>query len=91
MNLAPPTARRLTHDTDIVVPLDQVVVGDRLRIVPGDKIPVDGVVLEGRSAIDESMLTGESMPVDKNVGDSLTGGTLNGNGTLVMQSPARWQ
>ncbi|NUS18876.1 MAG: copper-translocating P-type ATPase, partial [Mesorhizobium sp.] len=68
------------------VPLDSVQTGDRLRIRPGDAVPVDGIVLEGRSAIDESMITGEPLPVEKTEGDALTGGTLNKNGSLVMRA-----
>jgi len=87
MDLAPATARRLADDgTEQEVPLRDVQVGDRLRTRPGERVPVDGVVLEGRSAVDESMLTGEAMPVDKDVGDPLTGGTLNGHGSLVMRA-----
>ncbi len=88
LNLAPKTARRLGdggEDTDI--PLDQVRIGDRLRVRPGESIPVDGVVIEGESAIDESMITGESAPVVKKTGDKLTGGAVNGpNGALVMRA-----
>jgi Cu+-exporting ATPase len=87
LNLAPKTAHRLTNDgNDEEVSLDQVAVGDRLRIRPGDSVPVDGEVLEGRSAIDESMITGESMPVEKARGAKVIGGTLNGTGSLVMRA-----
>ena len=86
LDLAPKTARRLTDGGgDEEVPLDQVRLGDRLRIRPGESIPVDGEVLEGRSAVDESMVTGESLPVEKTAGEMLIGGTLNGSGTLVMR------
>ena len=68
------------------VPLEQVAVGDRLRVRPGEKVPVDGVVLEGRSAVDESMVTGEPMPVEKTPGDTVTGGTVNGTGSFVMRA-----
>jgi Cu+-exporting ATPase len=68
------------------VPLDSVQVGDRLRVRPGEKIPVDGVVLEGRSAVDESMITGESIPVAKQEGDRVTGATLNGTGSLLVRA-----
>ncbi|WP_292495674.1 copper-translocating P-type ATPase, partial [Mesorhizobium sp.] len=68
------------------VPLDSVKTGDRLRIRPGDAVPVDGIVHEGRSAIDESMITGEPLPIEKSEGDSLTGGTLNKNGSLIMRA-----
>ena len=87
LNLAPKTAHRLTNDgNDEEVSLDQVAVGDRLRIRPGDSVPVDGEVLEGRSAIDESMITGESMPVEKARGAKVIGGTLNGTGSLVIRA-----
>ena len=72
--------------TDEEVPLEAIAVGDRLRVRPGDKIPVDGVVLEGRSTVDESMLTGEPVPVAKNPGDPVTGGTLNQSGSFVMRA-----
>jgi Cu+-exporting ATPase len=87
LNLAPRTARRMRDDgSDEEVPLDQVRLGDRLRIRPGDAVPVDGSVTEGHSAIDESMVTGESLPVEKTAGDLLIGGTINGTGSLVMRA-----
>lgn len=87
LDLAPKTARRVGADgQETDVPLDAVKTGDRLRVRPGDSIPVDGVVVEGRSAVDESMITGEPLPVEKADGDALTGGTLNRNGTLVMRA-----
>src|SRR6185437_4226380 len=87
MNLAPKTARRLTGDGhDEEVPLDQVLPGDRLRVRPGDAVPVDGTVLEGRSNVDESMVTGEAIPVAKAAGDRLIAGTVNGTGALVMRA-----
>lgn len=87
LNLAPKTTRRLRDDgSDEEVTLDQVQVGDRLRVRPGDAIPVDGSVLEGRSNADESMVTGESMPVAKQAGDKVIGGTVNGTGALVMRA-----
>jgi P-type Cu+ transporter len=87
MSLAPSTARRVRADGgDEDVPLDAVVVGDRLRVRPGEKIPVDGVLLEGSSAVDESMLTGEAMPVGKQVGARVSAGTLNGSGSFVMRA-----
>ncbi len=85
LNLAPKTARRVNADgTETDVALDDVQLGDQLRIRPGESIPVDGIVLEGLSSVDESMLTGEPVPVEKSVGDPLTGGTINGTGSLVM-------
>ena len=87
LDLAPKTARRIAADgSESEVPLDAVVSGDRLRIRPGDSVPVDGVVLEGRSSVDESMITGEPVPVEKTEGDKLTGGTLNKNGSLIMRA-----
>jgi Cu+-exporting ATPase len=87
LGLAPPTARRLADDgTDHEVPLDRVRPGDRLRVRPGDKVPVDGVVLDGASAIDESMVTGEAIPVEKVAGARVTGGTVNGTGSLVIRA-----
>lgn len=87
LNLAPPVAHRIAADgSERDVPLAEVHVGDRLRVRPGEKLPVDGVVEEGASAVDESMLTGESLPVAKRAGDAVTGGTLNGTGSLVMRA-----
>ena len=87
LGLAPKTARRIKADgTEEDVPLNHVHVGDMLRVRPGEKVPVDGVVLEGGSAVDESMLTGEPLPVSKRVGDKVIGATLNTSGALVMRS-----
>jgi P-type Cu+ transporter len=87
LDLTPKAARRLRDDGgDEEVPLDAIAVGDRLRLRPGEKIPVDGVVLEGRSSIDESMVTGESMPVTKAVGDAVVAGTINQSGAFVMRA-----
>lgn len=87
LGLAPKTARRITSDgTEEDVPLTHVHVGDLLRIRPGEKVPVDGVVTEGGSAVDESMLTGEPVPVSKRIGDKVIGATLNTHGALVMRS-----
>jgi Cu+-exporting ATPase len=87
LNLAPKTARRVTAaDKDEEISLANVQVGDRLRVRPGDGVPVDGVILEGRSAVDESMVTGEAVPTSKAVGDVLIGGTVNGTGSLVMRA-----
>lgn len=87
LGLAPKTARRIRADgTEEDVPLAHVHVGDSLRVRPGEKVPVDGVVTEGGSAVDESMLTGEPLPVSKRVGDKLIGATLNTSGALVMRS-----
>ncbi len=85
LDLAPETARRITPDGDEYdAPLANILSGDQLRVRPGERIPVDGTVIEGHSAVDESMITGEAVPVEKTSGDSLTGGTLNRQGTLVM-------
>ncbi len=85
LDLAPKTARRIAPDgTEAEIPLETVQVGDRLRVRPGEKVPVDGVVLEGRSSVDESMVTGESMPVTKAAGARVIGGTMNQSGGLVM-------
>ena len=87
LRLAPPVARRLRDDgTDEDIPLEHVRVGDRLRVRPGEKVPVDGAVLEGRSAVDESMVTGESIPVEKSGGSRVIGGTVNGTGGFVMRA-----
>jgi Cu+-exporting ATPase len=87
LRLAPPTARRLRADgSDEEISLDHVHAGDRLRVRPGDKVPVDGEVLEGHSSVDESLLTGESLPVSKDPGDRVIGGTQNANGSLVMRA-----
>ncbi|MEI6278598.1 MAG: copper-translocating P-type ATPase [Verrucomicrobiae bacterium] len=86
LNLAPPTARQVATGGDQEVPLDRVKTGDLLRVVPGDKVPVDGAVVEGHSSVDESMITGESLPVEKTVGDKVTGGTVNGSGGFVMRA-----
>ena len=89
MDLAPKMARRITEGGDDEdVPLDAVKTGDRLRIRPGEAVPVDGVALEGRSSVDESMISGEPVPVEKTAGDPLTGGTLNKAGSLVMRAEA---
>ena len=87
LNLAPKTARRIRDDgSDEEVPLEHIRVGDRLHVRPGEAVPVDGVVIEGRSALDESMVTGESMPVEKAPGAEAIGGTINGTGSLVMRA-----
>jgi Cu+-exporting ATPase len=87
LDMAPATARRLGPDgEEQEVPLDSVRQGERLRVRPGDKVPVDGEVVDGRSAVDESMLTGEPMPVEKAMGDKVTAGTINGRGSFVMRA-----
>ncbi len=87
LGLAPKTARRIDEaGNEEDVPLDSVQSGDRLRVRPGEKVPVDGAVLEGRSSIDESMLTGEPIPVEKGAGDKVIGATLNGTGSLVIRA-----
>src|SRR6516162_7524578 len=87
LDLAPKRARRLREDgSDEDIPLENVVPGDRLRVRPGEKVPVDGAVLEGRSAVDESMITGEPVPAEKNPGDKVTGATVNTTGSFVMRA-----
>jgi Cu+-exporting ATPase len=87
LDLAPKTARRVTDDgDDEEVALDAVVVGDRLRVRPGEKVPVDGVIIDGRSAFDESLVTGEAMPVTKAAGAKVIAGTLNQSGSVVMRA-----
>ena len=87
LDLAPKTARRIRADgQEEEVALDAIVVGDRLRVRPGEKVPVDGMIVEGRSALDELMVTGESMPVTKQVGDKVIAGTLNTTGSFVMRA-----
>jgi Cu+-exporting ATPase len=87
LDLAPKTARRITPDGDEYdAPLENILPGDRLRIRPGDSVPVDGEVIDGHSSVDESMISGESIPVEKAAGDPLTGGTINRQGTLVMEA-----
>jgi Cu+-exporting ATPase len=87
LGLAPKTARRISADgSDADVPLSAVVIGDLLRIRPGEKVPVDGLVTDGRSSVDESMVSGEPIPVEKTAGNQVVGGTINGTGSLVMKA-----
>ena len=87
LGLAPKTARKIDADgTEKDIPLEHVIKGDKLRVRPGEKIPVDGVVLEGTSSVDESMISGEPIPVEKNSGDPVVGATVNGTGSLIMQA-----
>jgi Cu+-exporting ATPase len=89
LNLAPKTARRINADgSETEITLPDVQTGDRLRVRPGEAVPVDGVVIEGRSSVDESMLTGEPLPVAKDATSALTGGTVNGTGSIVMEAQA---
>ena len=89
MDLAPKTARRILSDgSEYDAPLENIVEGDLLRVRPGDSVPVDGEVAEGRSSIDESMITGEPVPIEKTEGDRVTGGTINKNGTLAIRATA---
>ncbi|WP_233417317.1 heavy metal translocating P-type ATPase, partial [Halovulum marinum] len=87
LDMAAKTARAIRDDgSEEEIPLEDVQVGDRLRVRPGDKVPVDGVVLDGRSSVDESMISGEPVPVEKTEGDPVTGATINGTGSLVMEA-----
>src|SRR5712671_1029711 len=86
LNLAPKTARRMKEDGEEEVPLEAIVAGDRVRVRPGEKVAVDGEVTEGRSAVDEAMVTGESMPVTKEVGAKVIGGTINRSGALIVRA-----
>lgn len=87
LGLAPKTARRIADDgSESDIPLNHIHIGNRLRVRPGEKVPVDGVVLEGESSIDEAMITGEAMPVSKRAGDTVIGATQNGSGALIMQA-----
>ncbi len=87
LNLAPKTALIVQKNgTDKVVPLDEVIPGDHLRVRPGDSVPLDGMIIEGKSTLDESMITGESMPTSKAKGDLVTGGTLNQTGSFIMEA-----
>ena len=86
LSLTPPVARVIRQGREEEVPLGEVEVGDRLRVRPGDKIPVDGMIVEGAATVDESMITGESVPADKEEGDMVTGGTINGNTSFVMEA-----
>lgn len=87
LGLSPKTARLIQNDgTEIDIPLEHVKIGDKLRVRPGEKIPVDGMVLEGSSSVDESMMTGEPIPVFKKAGDKVVGATINGTGSLIMEA-----
>jgi Cu+-exporting ATPase len=88
VGLVPSTARVVRGGAEVDVPLDQVVVGDQVRVRPGEKVPVDGTVVKGRSSVEESMLTGEALPVTKTAGDQVIGATLNGTGTLLVRVTA---
>lgn len=86
LGLAAKSARVIRNGKEIDIPIEEVMVGDKIRVRPGEKIPVDGVILEGESAIDESMVTGESVPVDKKIGDNVIGATINKSGTFIFKA-----
>ncbi|PJF20431.1 MAG: heavy metal translocating P-type ATPase, partial [Phototrophicales bacterium] len=86
MGLAPKTAVVLKNNQEVEVSIDDLVIGDLMVVRPGERIPTDGIVHDGRSSVDESMLTGESMPVNKSVGDEVIGGTINKQGRLIIEA-----
>ncbi|MBI4918375.1 heavy metal translocating P-type ATPase, partial [archaeon] len=86
IGLSPKQALIIRNKKEILIPADQVVVGDILKVKPGEKIPVDGIIIEGHTCIDESMITGESLPVEKNKGDKVIGGTINKNGSILFKA-----
>lgn len=85
IRLSPPTARKMVGKEDLETPLEEIRIGDRLRVRPGDRVPLDGRIIEGESAVDESMVTGEALPKRKGIGSSVTGGTVNTTGSFVME------
>src|SRR5690606_17312919 len=86
LELTPPVARRLDDDgAEREVSIGELHPGDRVRVRPGDRVPIDGVIIEGRSAVDESLLTGEAIPVQKSPGDQVTGGSMNGSGSFILR------
>src|SRR5699024_10046122 len=86
LNLQAKQARVIRNDEEVMIPIEEVAVEDKLIVKPGEKIPVDGVIVKGRTSIDESMLTGESIPIEKDVGGSVVGSTMNKNGTIEMEA-----
>jgi Cu+-exporting ATPase len=86
LNLSPSTAQRITPQGDEEIPVERVEVGNLLRVVPGGKVPVDGAVVEGHSSVEQSMISGEAIPIEKGVGDKVTGGTVNGTGGFIMRA-----
>ena len=86
MGLAPKTAIIIKDDKEIEIPIEEVEVGDIIVVKPGEKIPVDGDVVEGNTSVDESMLTGESIPVEKNIGDNVIGASINKNGVIKFKA-----
>ena len=86
VRLTPQTARRLTDGTETVIPAEQVQTGDTLRVLPGETIPVDGIILSGQTSIDQAVMTGESLPVDKTAGDQVFSGTVNRFGSFDMKA-----
>src|SRR5699024_842376 len=86
LKLAPNQAVRIVDGEEELISIDKIEVGDKLRVKPGEKIPVDGIILEGETSVDESMITGEPVPVRKTEGDSINSGTINGNHSFVMKA-----
>ena len=86
VHLTPQTARVLQTDKEVIVPAEQVRIGDRIRVLPGETIPVDGIIVSGQTSINQAVMTGESLPVDKTVGDKVSSGTVNQFGTFEMEA-----
>lgn len=86
VHLTPQTARVLQMDKEVIVPAEQVRIGDRIRVLPGETIPVDGIIVSGQTSINQAVMTGESLPVDKAVGDEVSSGTVNQFGTFEMKA-----
>lgn len=89
VHLTPQTARVLRDGKEEIIPAEQVMVGDRIRVLPGESVPVDGVIISGQTSVNQAVMTGESLPVDKTVGDTVSSGTVNQFGAFEMEGPQR--